>query len=126
LKTFHKGARTTAFKTVRFDEVTLEKYGITVESFDLSELFHKVDELKSDAVVLAPKQPIVNLFIPFTTLQIEAKSSKFSLNYTNFSCVPTDRLITLAKFSVVIDEYIEEYHLDAITHYYPNQSQDQL
>lgn len=42
------GARTTAFKTVRFDEVALEKYGITVESFDLSELFHFVDELKDD------------------------------------------------------------------------------
>ena len=26
------GARTTAFKTVRFDEVTLEKYGITVDN----------------------------------------------------------------------------------------------
>lgn len=32
------GARTTAFKTVRFDEIALQKYGITVESFDLSEL----------------------------------------------------------------------------------------
>ena len=29
------GARTTAFKTVRFDEITLQKYGINVESFDL-------------------------------------------------------------------------------------------
>ena len=29
------GARTTAFKTVRFDEITMQKYGINVESFDL-------------------------------------------------------------------------------------------
>ena len=29
------GARTTKFKTVRFDEITLQKYGITVETFDL-------------------------------------------------------------------------------------------
>lgn len=49
------GARTTAFKTVRFDEVALEKYGITVESFDLSELFHKVDELKDDDVKVVAK-----------------------------------------------------------------------
>ncbi len=90
------GARTTAFKTVRFDEVTLEKYGITVESFDLSELFHKVDDLSSDDNrVIKKKERLVN--------------------YTNFSCVPNDRLITLAKISVVIDEYIDEYHLDAIT-----------
>ena len=29
------GARTTAFKTVRFDEVTMQRHGINVESFDL-------------------------------------------------------------------------------------------
>ena len=90
------GARTTAFKTVRFDEVCLEKYGITVESFDLSEVFHKVDELNdNDEEVLAKIERLIN--------------------YTNFSKVPNERIITLAKFSVVIDHYIEEYHLDAIT-----------
>ena len=31
------GARTTAFKTVRFDELTMQRHGINVESFDLSE-----------------------------------------------------------------------------------------
>lgn len=40
------GARTTAFKTVRFDEVTLQRYGINVESFDLSELVFKVGQKK--------------------------------------------------------------------------------
>lgn len=29
------GARTTAFKTVRFDEVAMQRHGINVESFDL-------------------------------------------------------------------------------------------
>ena len=42
------GARTTAFKTVRFDEVTLQRYGINVESFDLSELVFKVQAKKAD------------------------------------------------------------------------------
>ena len=32
------GARTTAFKTTRFDEIAMQKHGINVESFDLSEL----------------------------------------------------------------------------------------
>ena len=41
------GARTTAFKTVRFDEVTMQRHGINVESFDLSELFEFV-RIKSD------------------------------------------------------------------------------
>ena len=47
------GARTTAFKTVRFDEITLQKYGINVESFDLSELIFQVNRLAdTDARVL--------------------------------------------------------------------------
>lgn len=90
------GARTTAFKTVRFDEIALEKYGITVESFDLSEFFHFADELKDD-------DP-----------RVKAKIERL-IAYTNFSCVPKERVITLAKFSVVLDKYIEEYHLDALT-----------
>ena len=90
------GARTTAFKTVRFDEVALEKYGITVESFDLSELFHKVDELKDDDV------------------KVVAKMARLK-EYSNFSLVPLERMITLAKVSCAIDQYIDEYHLDAIT-----------
>lgn len=90
------GARTTAFKTVRFDEVTLQRYGINVESFDLSELFGKVNAKKDDdAAVLAKIERLEN--------------------YSDFSKVPQKNKITLAKVSVVIDEYIEEYHLDAIT-----------
>lgn len=89
------GARTTAFKTVRFDEITLQKYGITVESFDLSDLFNRVDKLKDDAAeVLDKKERLIN--------------------YTNCSLVPEDKIITLAKVSAVIDQYIEEYHLNAL------------
>ena len=90
------GARTTAFKTTRFDEIAMQKYGITVESFDLSELVFKVQKkADDDAAVLA---------------RIERLRS-----YTNFSGVPSSNMITLAKISVVIDEYIDTYHLDAIT-----------
>ncbi len=90
------GARTTAFKTVRFDEVTLQRYGINVESFDLSELIYKVNK-KSD-----------------TDEKVVAKKRLLEA-YTDFSRVPEDRKFTLAKISVVIDEYINEYHLDAVT-----------
>ncbi len=89
------GARTTAFKTVRFDEIAMQKHGINVESFDLSELFAKVGE-KDD------HDPIV-----------EAKLERLK-NYTDFSRVPEQNAYTLAKVAVVIDEYIEEYHLDAL------------
>ena len=90
------GARTTAFKTVRFDEVTLQRYGINVESFDLSELVYKVGKKDdNDPVVLAKVKRLEN--------------------YTDFSRVPYEKKLVLAKISVVIDDYIEEYHLDAVT-----------
>lgn len=90
------GARTTAFKTVRFDEIALQKYGINVESFDLSELMWKVQHLDDNA-------PEVGLKVK----HLEA--------YTDFSHVPASNKLTLAKISVILDEYIEEYHLDAIS-----------
>ena len=90
------GARTTAFKTTRFDEIALQKYGITIESFDLSELVFKVSNKADDDKAVLAK--IENL-----------------KKYSNFSGVPSANITTLAKISVVIDEYIEEYHLDAIT-----------
>lgn len=89
------GARTTAFKTVRFDEIAMQKYGITVESFDLSELLEKVRaKADSDSAVA---QKIIRL-----------------KNYTDFTKVPEANMITLAKIAVVLDEYIEEYKLDAL------------
>ncbi len=90
------GARTTAFKTVRFDEIALQKYGITVESLDLSELVFKVQAMADDAPGMAEK-----------LARLKA--------YTDFSGVPDENFKTLAKISLVIDAYIEEYHLDALT-----------
>ena len=89
------GARTTAFKTVRFDEITMQKYGINVESFDLSEVFYKLRQLKNDDEKVAAKLARLD-------------------DYTDFSNVPVENKNTLAKLSVVIDEYIERYHLDAL------------
>ncbi len=89
------GARTTAFKTVRFDEITMQRYGINVESFDLSELFEFVRaKADNDEKVLAKKVVLEN--------------------YSDFTNVPEDKKIMLSKISVVIDEYIDTYHLDAI------------
>ena len=90
------GARTTAFKTVRFDEITLQKYGVNVESFDLSELIFKVNGKADDDAKVVEKIAALE-------------------KYTDFSGVPQKNKATLAKISVVIDEYIDEYHLDALT-----------
>lgn len=76
--------------------MTLQRYGINVESFDLSELVYKVNQkADDDAAVIAKIDRLEN--------------------YTDFSRVPMANKLTLAKISVVIDEYIEEYHLDALT-----------
>jgi len=90
------GARTTKFKTVRYDEITLQKYGITVEAFDLSELFHRVSHYADN------------------NKKIEDKCKLLSA-YTDCSKVPAEKLITLAKVSAVIDDFINEYDLDCIT-----------
>ncbi len=41
-------------------------------------------------------------------------SEAFKQNLRDFAAVPEEKKNTLAKISVVIDEYIESYHLDAI------------
>lgn len=90
------GARTSKFKTVRYDEITLQKYGITVDTFDLSELIWKVQNLAdNDAEVLVKKVRLCE--------------------YTDFSLVPEEKLLTLAKVAVVIDRYIKDYRLDCVT-----------
>ncbi|MDL2206599.1 hypothetical protein LJC33_06805 [Eubacteriales bacterium OttesenSCG-928-N13] len=42
------GARTTAFKSVRFDEVAFEGHGIDVESLDLSSVLARMDKFTDD------------------------------------------------------------------------------
>ncbi len=89
------GARTTAFKTVRYDELALQRYGITVEALDLSEVimrFGKIDD---------------------TDERVQARKD-FLLNYTNFGCCPKDKTVILAKLSVIIDDLIKDYSLDCI------------
>lgn len=90
------GARTTKFKTVRYDEITLQKYGITCDTYDLSELFYRVEKMDGNSGA------------------VKAKIEKL-IGYTDFSSVPKDKTETLAKVSVAIDDMIREYHLDCIT-----------
>ena len=90
------GARTTKFKTVRFDEITLQKYGITCDTFDLSDLVYRVGKYDDK------------------NERVQEKAMRLA-GYTDCSRVPADKLITLAKVSVVLDDYIEEYELDCLT-----------
>lgn len=90
------GARTSKFKTVRYDEITLQKYGITCETFDLSDLFYRVRQYADGDAKVTERRAHLE-------------------NYTDFSLVPDEKMNTLAKVSVVIDDYMREYRLDCIT-----------
>lgn len=89
------GARTTAFKTVRFDEIALQRYGINVETFDLSDMVMKVKGMADDDKAVVEKL-------------------KFLESYTDFSGVPRENALNIAKIGVVLDGYVWDYHLDAV------------
>jgi L-fucose isomerase-like protein len=89
------GARTTAFKTVRFDELALQGKGITVEALDLSDLFMRTRDFEAGS----PK--------------LKAKRERL-VGYTDFRGVPEGKIDTLARVGVAIDDIIDEYKLDAI------------
>ena len=89
------GARTTAFKTVRFDELTLQRYGITTETLDLSEVMLRVksQETSDD--------------------KYQARAERLK-TYTKWDGVPEEAFVTLTKLSVVLDDLIAEYGMDAL------------
>ena len=88
------GARTTAFKSVRYDESTLQKYGINVETIDMSSIIDSAKNYCDDKKV--------------------GKRIKEMTDYSDFQNVPENKAATLAKLSLVLDEIIEDYHLDAL------------
>jgi L-fucose isomerase-like protein len=89
------GARTTAFKTVRVDELTLQRHGITVETFDLSDVFGRMNSLSKNNAAFKAK----------------ARALKA---YTDFSHVPAEAFTRLTQLAVVLDQLREECGLDAI------------
>jgi L-fucose isomerase-like protein len=89
------GARTTPFKTVRIDEVTLQRHGITVETLDLSDVFARMKALK-------PEDPA---FV--------AKVERLRA-YTSWVGVPDKAFEQIVRLGVTLDAIIEEYQLDAI------------
>lgn len=89
------GARTTAFKTVRYDELALEKYGITTETLDLSEVMLRLRSLK------------------YSDSAVKAKASMFK-NYTCWKGTPAKSFETIVKLGVVLDGMVDEFKMDAI------------
>lgn len=89
------GARTTAFKTVRFDELTLQKYGITTESLDLSEVILRVRKMS------------------FSSKKCKDKAERLK-KYTGWKGVPPEAFETLVKLGVALDDLMAEFGMDAM------------
>lgn len=89
------GARTTAFKTVRYDELALQKFGVTTEVLDLSEIISRTRsyDIKKDAYRI--------------------KAEKLN-SLTDLSLVPDESKINMIKLGLVLDEVAEEYQMDAL------------
>lgn len=90
------GARTTAFKTVRIDEMALQAHGITVETFDLAGVFARARKYSNDDARLA------------------AKAERLR-GYARWSTVPQAAFDNLVRLSVTVDDLVSEMGLDAIS-----------
>jgi len=86
------GARPAAFNTVRFSEKLMEHAGITVETLDLSEVFGRIGRLKDN-------DP-----------QVEAKLGSIQ-GYVSTGGIPVPSLAKMAKFGVVVDEWMRASEL---------------
>ncbi len=89
------GARTTAFKTVRIDELALQRNGITMETFDLSDVFLRMRSLDPATSVYKDKAAVLS-------------------EYTDFSGVPSESFGNIVRLAVVLDGLMDEYKLDAM------------
>ncbi len=89
------GARTTPFKTVRIDEVGLQRHGITVETFDMSDIFQRMKSVDQ------------------TRPAYRAKADALR-GYASWDGVPDRAFDNLARLGVTLEQLAEEAHLDGL------------
>jgi L-fucose isomerase-like protein len=89
------GARTTPFKTVRIDEVALQRHGVTVETFDMSEVFQRMRAVKTVDPVYAEKASLLR-------------------EIATWDAVPERAFEQIVRLSVSLDGMIQEASLDAV------------
>lgn len=89
------GARTTAFKSVRYDEAAMESRGVDVETLDLTQVFAKMQAIAEDDVRLAAWEA-----------EIQAISDTYD--------TPEYALLNQCKLGVALEEIIDEMHLDTL------------
>jgi len=89
------GARTTPFKTVRYDEMAMQKYGITVETMDLSDVFKRLDG------------------VDLNSKTAKAKRERLS-TISDWQFAPEKALENVTRLGVVLDQIVDEFGLGAM------------
>jgi len=88
------GSRPAAFNTVRFSEKLLEDSGISVETVDLYEIFGRCDKLRDTDQAVKKRIKAIQAYVPTKG-------------------VPSEALLKLAKFAVVVDRWMAETDCEA-------------
>ena len=88
------GARPPAFNTVRYSERLLERAGISVETLDLSDAYGRIEQLGDDEE------------------KVQAKLAEIK-DYINTNGIPAESLMKMAKFGVVMQEWMSDNKLVA-------------
>lgn len=90
------GARVSAFKTMRFDELTAQKYGISVETVDLSDFFLRMKAIDRSSKLYQERLDYYN-------------------QYADFSKVPQIAMENMIRASLAADQIAEQYETDCMT-----------
>jgi L-fucose isomerase-like protein len=88
------GARPNAFNTTRFSEKLLEAAGITVNTIDLSEVFGNAAKIASD------------------DSRVRERVEKIRA-YADSSKAPDEAIVRMAKFAVVVDDWMQSLSITA-------------
>ncbi len=91
------GSRIPAFKTVRFSEKLLEESGISVETVDLQDIILGIGKLSSSSKKVQSMLSALKKYAPPT------------------EPLPAKHQLTIAKMTVVIEQWIKENDIDAYT-----------
>lgn len=90
------GARTSAFKTMRFDEIAAQKYGITIETVDLSDFFLRMRAVDHDSEEFRKKMQAYT-------------------DYAHFDHVPEKALDNMIRAGIAADQLAKEFGTDCMT-----------
>lgn len=83
------GARPAAFNTVRYSEKVLERYGISVETVDLSEILGRIKNRKDGDELVQLKLAAIQ-------------------EYVSTPGIPQDSLLKMAKLCAVVEDWMQE------------------